>query len=185
MVKKLSVILLFLLTNAAAAQLSYDTLNNQYTYQCNCFESLIVQGAPVKTNYKTKNETVSLFQINIDTIYYGINTSSSQCESVFILSHDMETSKSILNSNLFVLRNCVYSDMKKRYFTIRPRKYYELVEAGKNETQTLRIHERADRTNPCVECQAIPPYKRGKKFDVSKSDDVEKYIVIKRKNGCR
>lgn len=182
---KLLFILFSLLPYAAAAQLSYDTLNNRYAYQCNCFESLIVQGTPVKTNYKTAYETVSVFQINIDTTYYGINTSSSQCETVFVLSNNIESSRSIMSSNLFVLRNCVYCDTKRKYFTCRPRMYYEMEAAVKNETQTLKINERADRTIPCITCEAIPPYKRGKKFDIGKLDDIEKYIARKRKCGCR
>ena len=185
---KIYLTLFFLIPNLVSAQLRYDTLLNKHTYQCNCFESLIVQGTPTKIKYKSNYKDLSLFQVKIDTIFYGSDTSKDH--RVFIVSNSVETSSRIMQSNLFVLRGCYYCD-PRNHIKCRPLLYYEIVEAVRNETMTLEIIKRQDYV-PCRQCEAIRPIpktlfrskRKIKKWDFEKLNQIEKFVDKKRRRTC-
>jgi hypothetical protein len=180
--------LLFLIPKLVVAQLSYDTLLNTYKYNFNCFESLIVQGTPTKLKYHSKQKNTAIFQLQIDTIFHDTDLNTCKEHSVFILSNTAETSKIILESNLFVLRRCFYCDAQNR-INCRPLLYYEMTFAARNESMTLELVKRQDQINPCINCEAIPPlirktlrpFKRNeKKWAFEKLNKIEKFIYKKK-----
>ena len=182
---KIYLFLFFLIPNIVSAQLRYDTLLNKHTYQCNCFESLIVQGTPTKIKYKSNYKDLSLFHVKIDTIFYGSDTSKDH--RVFIVSSNVETSSRIMQSNLFVLRRCFYCDPQNR-INCRPLLYYEIVEAVRNESMTLEIIKRQD-FMPCRMWEAPRPIpktlfrskRKIKKWDFEKLNQIEKFVDKKRR----
>ena len=182
---KIYLTLFFLIPNLVSAQLRYDTLLNRHTYTCNCFESLIVQGTPTKIKYKSNYKDLSLFQVKIDTLFYGSDTSKD--DRVFIVSNSVETSSRIMQSNLFVLRGCYYCD-PRNHIKCRPLLYYEIVEAVRNETMTLEIIKRQDYV-PCRQCEATRPIpktlfrskRKIKKWDFEKLNQIEKFVDKKRR----
>jgi hypothetical protein len=177
---KTHLIILFLIPKLLLAQLSYDSLANNYKYNCNCFENLIVQGNPIKMKYHSRQKEVSIFQVEIDTVFYNSDLNPTHSNSVLILSKTAATSKLITESNLFVLRRCSYCDAKNQV-NCRPLLYYEIVHAARNESRTIEITRRHPSLGPCVQCQAIRPYKRKhKSYNIEDLDDVEKFIDKKR-----
>lgn len=173
---KLKLLLFFLLPSLATAQLRFDTLSNNYTYSCSCDESIIVQGIPTKIKYNSKNKNFTLFQIQVDTIFYSVDSTSNKDKEIYIVSNSVETSTKILKSNLFVLKKCFYCDMPNSY-KCRPLMYYEFIDAAKKGIMTLDIIRRHPSLNACVHCQAMRAYKRkNKKHDFKDLDKIEKFI---------
>lgn len=182
---KFKLIIFFLIPNLVSAQLRFESLLNSYKYTCNCFESLIVQGTPKKIKYHSKNKNVSIFQVQIDTIFYLIDSAQNKDKNIFIVSNKAETSNKILKSNLFVLRRCFYCDIQNPT-KCRPLKYYEIIDAVRNNARKLEIIRQQDPLNQCVNCQAIRPIKRkNKKIDFEKLDKIEKFIDKKSRKISR
>lgn len=183
MARKIYLAFLFLIPQVLWAQLRYDSLLSRYAYQCNCSESLIVKGTPVETKYHTKQKDVKLFAVEIDTVYYARGIASNEIHIAFILSSNTATTKSISESNLFVLKQCFYCD-PVNHINCRPLLYFELVSAAKTESMTLDITNRQNMIPPCVDCQAIRPiqrkslfpFKRKQKWDIYELNKIEKYI---------
>ncbi len=178
---KTYLIILFLIPKLLLAQLSYDTLANRYKYNCNCFENLIVQGNPIKMKYHSRQKDVSIFQVEIDTVFFNSDLNPTNSNPVFILSKTAANTKLISESNLFVLRRCSYCDTKNQ-FNCRPLLYYELVHAASNESRTIEIIPRHSSLSACVQCQAIRAHKRkNKTYNIEDLDEIEKYIDKKRR----
>lgn len=178
---KLKLLLFFLLPNLASAQLSFDTLSNNYTYKCNCDESIIVQGTPSKIKYKSKNKNFTIFQIQLDTMFYSVDSTSTKNKRIFVVSNSVEISAKIMKSNLFVLKKCFYCDFPNSH-KCRPLMYYEFIDAAKNGVLYLEIIRRHPSLNPCVQCQTMRAYKRkNKNHDFEDLDEIEKFIDKKRR----
>jgi hypothetical protein len=181
---KLKFLLFFLLPNLATAQLRFDTLSNNYTYNCSCDESIIVQGTPTKIKYNSKNKNFTIFQIQVDTIFYCADSTSNKDKEIFIVSNAVATSTKIMKSNLFVLKKCFYCDIPNSY-KCRPLMYYEFIDAAKKGVLTLEIIRRHHSLNPCVKCQAMRAYKRkNKKHNFEDLDKIEKFIDKKRRKSA-
>jgi hypothetical protein len=178
---KLKLLLFFLLPNLVKAQLRFDTLSNNYTYNCSCEESIIVQGTPTKIKYDSKNKNFTIFQVQVDTIFYCADSTSNKDKEIFIVSNAVETSTKIMKSNLFVLKKCFYCDNPNSY-KCRPLMYYEFIDAAEKGVLTLEIIRRHPSLNPCVQCQAMRAFKRkSKKHDFEDLDKIEKFIDKKRR----
>lgn len=189
MARKIYVALLFLIPQVLWAQLRYDSLLSRYTYQCNCSESLIIQGTPTATNYHSKQKSVTLFQVKVDTVFYTRALGADELNTAFILSNSIETSKTISESNLFVLKQCFYCQTPNQ-LNCRPLLYYELVAAAKTESMTLDVVRRQHMITPCADCQSMRPIPRRsftlfqrkhKEWDISELDTIEKYIERERR----
>lgn len=156
--------------------MSFDTLLNSYKYTCNCSESLIIHGKPMQTKYKAYSNVISLYSVQIDSIYYGIDAMAVKDSLVFILTNTEEAAKRIMKANLFVLKRCKYCDVENQN-KCRPLMYYDLVEAVNNESMKLKIIRRDNQLAVCAECQAMQAIKRKqKKINYQSLDAIEKYI---------
>jgi hypothetical protein len=173
---KLKLLLFILLPNLAIAQLRFDTLSNRYLYNCTCDESIIVKGTPTKIKHNSKNQNFTVFQVQVDTIFYFADSTLSNDKEIFIVSNTVNNSTKIMKSNLFVLKKCLYCDFPNSY-KCRPLMYYEFIDATKIAVLTLEIIRRHPSINPCVQCQAMRTYKRKKKkYNFQDLDKIEKFI---------
>jgi hypothetical protein len=123
-----------------------DTLTDKYKYVLTSLEKLIIKGKPKLVFEGTKKMGGYIYEVNIDTIYFGKDSVATNYGSVFIFEGSEKAKIEILKSNLFILKRCVVYDTKDE-INARLTEYYNLIEVAHVLSDEIEIISKGGRSS--------------------------------------